>query len=136
MEVGHDPLNTACSHTVNVKKTWSSSTDAVYRVQKQKHGCHVLCLARRIAAGCAEEPASSSCAGNTEWQPEGGSSNSQHHILLGSVSKERGPGSNSLWPAKTGRRLTNSEVMEYEANQEEDEVIQESPNMKCGNIWK
>ena len=66
-----------------------------------------------------------------------GSSNShQHHILLGSVSKERGPGSNSLWPAKTGRRLTNSEVMEYEANREEDEVIQESPNMKCGSIWK
>ena len=111
MEVGHDPVNTACSHTVNVKKTWSSSTDAVYRVQKQKHGCHVLCLARRIAARCAEEPASSSCAGNHGMAARSGSSNSQHHILLGSVSKERGPGSNSLWPAKTGRRLTNSEVM-------------------------
>ena len=47
-----------------------------------------------------------------------------------SVSKERGPGSNS------GRRLTNSEVMEYGANREEDEVAQESPNMKCANIWE
>ena len=48
MEVGHDPLNTACSHTVNVKKTWSSSTDAVYRVQKQKHGA--MCFVLRVVS--------------------------------------------------------------------------------------
>ena len=111
------------------------------RVRKQKHRCHVLCLARRIAARCAEEPASSSCAGNMGQHSQNGSQKVGRAIpnttyCWVSVSTEREPGSNSLWPAKTGRRLTNSEVMEYEANREEDEAIQESPNMKYGNIWE
>ena len=140
LEVGYDPLNTACSHcsrTVNVNKTWSNSIDAVFRNRNMGAMCLVLCIVSLLAV----QRSSRVLLVQVTWDSQNGSQKVGRAIpnttyCWVSVSKERGPGSNSLWPAKRGRRLTNSEVMEYDSNWEEDQVIQESPHMKCGNIRK
>ena len=52
LEVGYDPLNTACSHcsrTVNVNKTWSNSIDAVFRNRNMGAMCLVLCIVSLLA---------------------------------------------------------------------------------------
>ena len=138
LEVGYDPLNTACSHcSRTVKKTWSNNIDAVLR----NRNIHAMCLVLCIISLLAVQRSLRVLLAQVTWDSQNGSQKVGRAIpnttyCWVSVSKARGPGSRSLWPANRGRGLTNSEVMEYEADREEDEVIQESPNMKCGNIRK